>query len=103
MVIAKNKRELENAIKAGNKEIYISGKRLQAACYLVSKYQGAKESIMNEVGCNLVVSGTAVIVTITICLTAVTIFAMTKKYNIKIIYDGEKIEVKYKNDNNTEK
>lgn len=81
MITVKSKKELENAIKAGHKEIYVSGKDLQAACYLACKYQNLRSAmssiaatIMSKVGKTAVISeSTAIIITLFICITAVSI------------------------------
>lgn len=97
MIIVKSKEELENAIKAGHKEIYVSGKDLQAACYLASKYQDLKSAmssitatIMSKIGTAAVISGgTMIAITISICITAVAIVAIIQKCKVKINYlDG---------------
>lgn len=97
MITVKSKEELENAIKAGHKEICVSGKDLQAACYLASKYQDLKSSmssitatIMSKIGTAAAIeSGVIVAITISICITAVAIVAILKKCKVKINYlDG---------------
>lgn len=97
MITVKSKKELEDAIKAGHKEIYISDKKLQAACYLASKYQNLEstlssisEIIMSKVGGMAVISeGAMIVITISICITAVAIVAIIHKCKVKINYiDG---------------
>lgn len=101
MITVKSKEELENAIKAGHKEIYVSGKDLQAACYLASKYQNLKsaiasitKTIMTKVGTPVVISeGTIIIISLFICVTAVSIVAILKKCKVKINYLDDTITV----------
>ncbi len=97
MITVKSKKELEIAIKAGHKEICISDKKLQAACYLASKYQNFESTlvsipviIMSKVGGMAVISeGAVVAITISICITAVAIVAIIKRCKVKINYlDG---------------
>lgn len=101
MITVKSKRELENAIKAGHKEIYVSDKKLQAACYLASKYQGFK-SVMSsitttimgkKVTCGAISDGTLIVVTLYICITAIAIVAIIKKCKVKINYNDGTITV----------
>lgn len=99
MITVNNKKELENAIKTGHKEIYISDKKLQAACYLASKYQNTKSAmasisatIMSKIGTAAAIEGGAIVaITISICITAIAIIAIIKEYNVKIDYINGKI------------
>lgn len=107
MITVKSKEELENAIKAGHKEIYVSGKDLQAACYLASKYQNLKsaitsitKTIMTKVGTPAVISeGTIIIISLFICVTAVSIVAIIYKCDVEIDYKDGKVTVKQKRNN----
>ena len=102
MITVKSKEELENAIKAGHKEIYVSGKDLQAACYLACKYQNLRSAmssiaatIMSKVGKTAVISeSTAIIITLFICITAVSIVAIIYKCDVEIDYKNGKLFVK---------
>lgn len=102
MITVKSKEELEKAIKAGHKEILVSGKKLQAACYLASKFQSLSsekeiftKNIMSNVGTAAAVSeATVIFITITICITAISIIAIIKGCNVKIDYLNGKITVK---------
>lgn len=94
MITVKSEKELENAIKAGHKEIYVSDEELQAACYLVNKYQNLRSSItaaiMSKIGTPAVISeDTVIIMSFGICATAVAIVAIIQKCKVKINYlDG---------------
>lgn len=107
MITVKSKEELENAIKAGHKEIYVSGKELQAACYLASKYQDLKSAmssitatIMSKIGTAAVISeGTAIIISFFICASAVAIVAIIYKCDVEINYKDGVLIVKQKRNN----
>lgn len=100
MITVKNKNELEKAIASGYDEIFIDNVKLQAACYLASKYQKfklGKKSIIdnmrqnNAIACS---SGEVIVVTMILCITVVAIIAILNKYNVEIDYKNGKITVK---------
>lgn len=68
---------------------------------MAAKYQGYKSAVASILNTKLIGSyavtavGETVIITIIICMTAIAILAIIKKYNVKIDYKEGKIEVVY--------
>lgn len=96
MILVKNKKELEDAIKLREAEVAIKGIVMKLACKGAAKFQKVRNPSLNMLYGAF--SETATIAVIVIAaITGLAIIAMCKKYDVEIDYNEGKVKFKYNN------
>ncbi len=105
MTTVNSKSELEQALKQGQTEFIIADKTTLAATMLANKVRNFKvsdlipESLIKNSACGAVVEVTGVVITLILCITAISIVAILKNYNVELVIDPRtgKTTAKFKN------
>lgn len=95
MRTVRSKKELEEAIKAGEPEVIVEGMRFKLACKGASKVQKIKRKIGGYAPYGAISENTALILVVIATITGLAIIAMCKKYNVEIDYLEGKMKIYY--------
>lgn len=98
MRTVRNKKELEEAIKAGETEVAVEGKIFKLACKYAAKLQRKKHCSHKPYGA--ISEGTIIFFSVIVVITGLAIIAMCKKYNVEIDFFEGKIKINYNEKNN---
>lgn len=97
MRTVRNKKELEEAIKARETEVAVEGKMFKLACKGAAKYQEYKSVNLNIMKqyCAVNAIGVSIVLVIIAAMTGLAIIAMCKKYNVEIDFFEGKMKISY--------